>query len=676
MTDSDSGKAEKGPIVPGTFRDSAWAGYAAAVGVSAIAVWSRLVLTPIVGDHIPFASAFLAVAITAWFGGLGPCLFAVGVGALSTWYFVLPPANAWDLPEPYHAIGLVAFVGAGCVIAVFSARTRNALKEIDEARRLSEARLAEAELARQDARRFVTALEESERRFRGYAEHTEDVLWITRGDRPELVYVNPAFSRIYGRLPTEVLADFSRLADYVHDDDKPRARTFWQRCGEGSLLEEYRVMRPDGSMAWIRRRGFPIPDSEGNILYRAAISEDITEEKRIQDERDRLLESERLARLDAERSNRIKDEFLATLSHELRSPLNAILGWVQVLKGTSLDSDEVPQAIDAIGRNSRAQARLIDDLLDMSRIISGKLRLEVQSVDLAPILRATVQSVLPAADAKGIRIEQILDPFVGLVKGDPSRLQQIVWNLLSNAVKFTPRDGRVQVHLERVKSHCEISVSDTGRGISPEFLPYVFDRFRQQDASTTRSEAGLGLGLAIVKQLVEHHGGSVAVKSPGADCGATFIVRLPIAIAAEPASDSTYSPGPNGEPEMSLAGVRVMVVDDDPDACLVLRRILENHHATVDTATCPDSALARIEKKPPDILLSDVGMPGGDGYKFVAAVRALPDPVRRIPAVAVTAFARPEDRIKALRAGYNMHVAKPVDFIELLTVIRRLTGGP
>ena len=676
MTDSDAGKAAKGSRALGTFGGSAWSGYAAAVGVSAIAVWLRLLLTPVVGDHIPFACAFLAVAVTAWFGGLGPCLVAVVLGAASTWYFVLPPANSWDLPEPYQAIGLAAFVGTGCVIAMFSARTRNALKDIDEARRLSEARLAEAELARQDAKRFVTALEESERRFRGYAEHTEDVLWITRGDRPELVYVNPAFSRIYGRLPTEVMADFSRLADYVHDDDKPRARTFWQRCGESSLLEEYRVMRPDGSMAWIRRRGFPIPDSEGNILYRAAISEDITGEKRIQDERDRLLESERLARLDAERSNRIKDEFLATLSHELRSPLNAILGWVQVLKGTSLDREEVSQALDAIGRNSRAQARLIDDLLDMSRIVSGKLRLEVQSVDLAPILRATVQSIVPAADAKGIRIEQVLDPFVGPVKGDPSRLQQIVWNLLSNAVKFTPRDGRVQVHLERASSHCEISVSDTGRGISRDFLPYVFDRFRQQDASTTRSEAGLGLGLAIVKQLVEHHGGSVAVTSAGVGCGATFIVRLPIAIAVQPASASAYSPTPNWESELSLEGVRIMVVDDDPDACLVLRRILENHRATVETATSPRSALARIEDDPPHILLSDVGMPGEDGYKFVAAVRALPDPVRRIPAIAVTAFARPEDRIKALRAGYNMHVAKPVDFIELLTVIRRLTVGP
>jgi CheY-like chemotaxis protein len=330
--------------------------------------------------------------------------------------------------------------------------------------------------------------------------------------------------------------------------------------------------------------------------------------------------------------------------------------------------------MDAIGRNSRAQARLIDDLLDMSRIVSGKLRLEVQSVDLVPILRTTVESILPAADAKGIRIEQVLDPFVGPVKGDPSRLQQIVWNLLSNAVKFTPRDGRVQVHLERADSHCEISVSDTGRGISADFLPYVFDRFRQQDASTTRTEAGLGLGLAIVKQLVEHHGGSVAVRSPGEGCGSTFIVRLPIAIAAYPMpAPSVLVPG--SDRELSLAGVRVLVVDDDQDACLVLRRILEEHQATVETASSSASALARIEGNPPDILLSDVGMPGQDGYQLVSAVRGLPEPAGRIPAIAVTAFARPEDRINALRAGFNMHVAKPVDVVELLTVIKRLKCG-
>ena len=533
-----------------------------------------------------------------------------------------------------------------------------------------------AEYARKALRASGNALklcEESERRFRGYAEHTQDVLWIAHGDRPELVYVNPAFNRVYGRTPDEVRVDFRRLAEYVHEDERPRARTFWRRCGEGMIVEEFRVVRPDGSIAWIRRRGFPIPDERGNVEYRAGISEDITEEKRMQEERDRLLEAERTARQEAERNSRIKDEFLATLSHELRTPLNAVLGWVQVLKSASLP-EGAAQAVDAIARNSRAQAKLIDDLLDMSRIVSGKLRLEVQSVDLAPIVRATVESVLPAADAKGIRIEQVLDPHAGPVKGDPSRLQQIVWNLLSNAVKFTSRGGKVQVHLERANSHCEITVSDTGRGIPADFLPYVFDRFRQQDASTTRTEAGLGLGLAIVKQLVEHHGGSVTAKSDGEGRGAKFIVRFPIAIAASPSPGSPlFDLDPEGA--FSLRGTRVLVVDDDPDACLFLRRILEQHHAMVETASSAASALALIGSDPPDILLSDVGMAGEDGYQFIAAVRALPKPARRIPAIAITACARLDDRIRALMAGYHMHVAKPIDVVELLTVIRRLQRG-
>ena len=669
MTDPRPGAATHRSPVPGV--PAGWYGYATAVVLTLLAIWSRVLLTPLIGDQIPFATFFLAVAITAWFGGGGPCLLAVALGMVGAWYFVLPPRHSWDLLEPYEAIGLGVYVSAGVIIALFSQRARKALQEMSQARRLCEEQLAEAERAKEDAKQYATALRESERRFRGYAEHTQDVLWITRGERPQLVYVNPAFSRVYGRPPNEILADFNHLADYVHEEEKARARTFWQRCGEGLIVEEYRVVRPDGTIAWIRRRGFPIPDDRGNVEFRAAISEDITEEKRIQQERDRLLESEQRARQEAERNNRIKDEFLATLSHELRTPLNAILGWLQVIKCTSLTDGEAAQALDAIARNSRAQARLIDDLLDMSRIVSGKLRLEVQSVELAPIVRTTVESMAPAADAKGIRIEQVLDPHPGPVKGDPSRLQQVVWNLLSNAVKFTSCGGRVQVHLERVNSHAELSVSDTGRGIPSDFLPYVFDRFRQQDASTTRAEAGLGLGLAIVKQLVEHHGGSVAVTSPGEGRGATFVVRLPIAIAPSPIPDSPPFSA-NGEPELSLEGMRVLVVDDDPDACLVLRRILEDHQATVETISSPASALALIETRAPDILVSDVGMAAQDGHQFIAAVRALPEPARRIPAIAVSAFVRAEDRLKALMAGYHMHVAKPIDVVELLTVIRRL----
>ena len=647
----------------------AWSGYAIAIALTLLSVWSRVMLTPVMGDQIPFVTFFLAVALTAWFGGAGPCLLAVALGALGAWYFVLPPRHTLAWVEPYEAIGLGVYIVGGLIIAAFSQRARKALHEADESRRRCEEQLAEAERATEDINRYATALQETEWRFRGYAEHTQDVLWIARGDRPELVYVNPAFNRVYGRPPDEVMKDLRRLAEYVHEEERPRARTFWHRCGEGLIVEEYRVLRPDGSMAWIRRRGFPIPDEQGNVVYRAAISEEITEQKRIQQERDRLLESERMAREEAEHNNRIKDEFLATLSHELRTPLNAILGWVQVLRGTSVTAEEAAQALDAIARNSRSQARLIDDLLDMSRIVSGKLKLEVQSVDLGPIVRATVESMVPAADAKRIRIEQVIDPLGGPVKGDPNRLQQIVWNLLSNAVKFTPRGGRVQVHLERANSHCEISVSDTGRGIPVDFLPYVFDRFRQQDASTTRTEAGLGLGLAIVKQLVEHHGGAVSVTSPGEGRGATFTVRLPIAVAPSPISGFPPS-DPGWERDLSLQGLRVLVVDDDPDACL--RRILEEHQATVETASSSASALALIEGHPPDILVSDVGMAGQDGYQFIEAVRTLPEPARGIPAIAVTAFARAEDRIKALVAGYHMHIAKPIDVVELLTVIRRL----
>jgi len=408
------------------------------------------------------------------------------------------------------------------------------------------------------------------------------------------------------------------------------------------------------------------------VEFRAGISEDITQEKQLQEERDRLLDSERTARQMAERSSRVKDDFLATLSHELRSPLNAILGWGQLLRMKPPTPEVLSKAIEAIERNSHAQARLIEDLLDMSSIVSGKFRLEVQTVDPAALIQTTVESVLPAAEAKEIRLQQVLDPLAGPIKGDPNRLQQVIWNLLSNAVKFTSKGGTIQIHLQRVNSHCEISVSDTGRGIRPEFLPFVFDRFRQQDSTTTRTEGGLGLGLAIVKQLVEHHGGSVAVNSPGEGQGATFIVRLPISIAKDEFPEASLIVPPSVDLDLSLEGVRILVVDDDADACVVLRRILEEQKASVDTVQSAGGALEKIKAYPPDVLISDVGMPEQDGYQFIAAVRRLAGPARLVPAIAVTAFARPQDRIRALQAGYNMHVAKPVSATELVTVIARL----
>jgi signal transduction histidine kinase len=396
--------------------------------------------------------------------------------------------------------------------------------------------------------------------------------------------------------------------------------------------------------------------------------------KRVEEEKLALFERERAARMEAERASRLRDDFLATVSHELRTPLSSVLGWTQVLRRSPGDEDIRTQALDAIERGARAQVRLIEDLLDMSRIISGKLRLEVQAVELVPLIQAAVETVRPAADAKGIRIERVLDPRDGPIKGDPARLEQVCWNLLSNAVKFTPPGGKVQVHLERIDSHVEISVSDTGRGIAPEFLPFVFDRFRQEDSSTTRHHGGLGLGLAVVKHLVELHGGKVRAQSAGEGMGATFSVLLPIAIVQQGALGREHPTVPRaGEAgacsEVRLTGVRVLVVDDDSDACELLSRVLADSGATVDVATSGREALALMSGAQHDVLVSDVGMPEMDGFELVRQLRSQG---RQLPAVAVTAFARPQDRIQALEAGFNMHLAKPLEPQELVVVIAAL----
>jgi signal transduction histidine kinase/ActR/RegA family two-component response regulator len=388
--------------------------------------------------------------------------------------------------------------------------------------------------------------------------------------------------------------------------------------------------------------------------------------------------TERAARTEAERAGRIKDEFLATLSHELRTPLHAILGWTQIMRKNTDMPSRMAEGLVVIERNARSQAQIISDLLDMSSIISGKVRLDVQRADLASIVEAAVDTVRPAADAKGIRLHVVLDPLARPVRGDPNRLQQIFWNLLTNSVKFTPKAGRVSVSLERVNSHLEVNFADNGEGIDAAFLPHVFDRFRQADSAPDRRHGGLGLGLSIVKQLVELHGGTVSVKSAGKGMGSTFRVVLPLmaliddslvtATSHHPA-ESVYREPVADVPATSLRGFRVLVVDDEPDARALIRHLLEECDATVSTAGSADEALTILASHPPDLLISDIGMPGEDGYRLIMRVRALGDSRSKIPAIALTAYARVADRVKAIEAGYQMHLAKPVEPVELIAMV-------
>jgi PAS domain S-box-containing protein len=406
-----------------------------------------------------------------------------------------------------------------------------------------------------------------------------------------------------------------------------------------------------------------------------------TAQKSLQ-EREKLLASEKEARHMAETASRTKDEFLGLLSHELRTPLNAILGWSRMLS-TQLDEATYTRAVESIERNAKLQSRLIDDMLDISRIISGKLRLDTQPVDLTAVINAAVDTLRPAAEAKNIRVYVVLDYSAGVVLGDSTRLQQIVWNILSNAIKFTPKEGSVQVSLERINSHVEITVSDTGIGIEEEFLPYVFDRFRQADSTSSKKYGGLGLGLSIVRQLAELHGGTVEADNREDVKGAVFTVKLPI-MAVHPKSEKRFNEIEQNIQAVgstlafdcppSIDGTKLLVVDDEPDARMLIRAILEQCGAQVETCESAAQALKLIEEYKPDILVSDIGMPEVDGYDLIRKIRGKEKGSgKRLPAVALTAFARPEDRLKALSAGYNMHIPKPVEPAELIVVIASLT---
>ncbi|RYZ07649.1 MAG: PAS domain S-box protein [Myxococcales bacterium] len=377
-------------------------------------------------------------------------------------------------------------------------------------------------------------------------------------------------------------------------------------------------------------------------------------------------------------ASRLKDEFLASLSHELRTPLNAILGYVRMLQSGLLSPDKHQRAVDTIARNATSLTKIVEDVLDISRIVSGKLRLNVQVVDLPLVVRNAVDVVTPTAEAKGVRIECVLDPSASPIAGDPERLQQVLWNLLSNAVKFTPRAGKVQVRLERVHSHIELTVTDTGIGIAPAFLPHVFERFRQADGSTTRERGGLGLGLSIAKQLTELHGGTIEVASAGAGKGASFCVKMPLMVV-QPAGDElqrvhpTASSQPASFVGVSLKGVHVLVVDDEPDALSLIGEVLEAVDARTTGATSAEEALSALDAEVPDVVISDLGMPRVDGFQLIERIRQHSNErVRELPIAALTAYARSEDRVKALRAGFQIHLAKPIDPAELVTTVAAL----
>jgi len=410
-----------------------------------------------------------------------------------------------------------------------------------------------------------------------------------------------------------------------------------------------------------------------------ALRAEIVERERIERERLDLLEREQRARAEAESVNRLKDEFLATLSHELRTPLNAILGWSHLLTSGKTNPATSQRALNVIRNNAMAQSQLIEDILDVSRIIGGKLRIGVRAVDLAEVIDAALDSVSPAIDAKAITIERDLEP-LDPIAGDPDRLRQVFWNLLSNAVKFTPRDGRVTVRLRREGDDAVVSVEDTGIGISPDFLPYVFDRFRQADGSATRRHGGLGLGMAIVRYLVELHGGTVRAESEGDNRGAKFTVALPIRIpesAADPTrpeAEEAHHVEPSASPSQ-LEGLRILVVDDDRDSRAFLVALLEDHGAQVLSAGSSAQALDLFRHNRVDVLVSDIAMPGEDGYDLVQGIRDLPvDEGGLTPAVALTAYVRTEDQNAALAAGYHRHLKKPVDVSELIAVVAELAA--
>jgi PAS domain S-box-containing protein len=490
---------------------------------------------------------------------------------------------------------------------------------------------------------------------------------------------NRGAERIFGYTAAEAIG--RPIMMLLPHDRMPEEATILETLVRGERIDHFETERitKDGRRIHVSLSLSPIKDRSGHVVGGAKIARDISFRRLAEQQREQAFTQEHHGRTLAEAANRAKDAFLAVVSHELRSPLSPILSWSRLLRMKVLDEAKSARALETIERSARTQAQLIDDLLDLSRIVAGKLRLQVGPVELASVVEQAIEVARPAADAKQIRLQTILDTEAGVISGDPGRLQQVVWNLLSNAVKFTPKGGRIQITVERINSHVEIVVSDTGQGIPTEFLAHPFERFEQAQSGTTRSHGGLGLGLAIVRHIVELHGGTVFAESAGEGQGATFTVKLPRTIFMRTAGESERRhptlgalPEPGALP--SVYGLRALVVDDEPDSNEVVSTVLGAAGAEVRVAASAAEGLEQLKQWTPDVIVSDIGMSHEDGYMFLAKLHALPGEAAHIPVVALTAYATTDDRVRIFSAGFRAHVVKPMDPLELVAVVANVAG--
>ncbi|MEA5577678.1 ATP-binding protein [Anabaena sp. UHCC 0451] len=621
-----------------------------------IALVLTLMLQPLLQQSI-FMLFFAAIAISTSYGGTKPGLLATFLSALVVNYFLINPKFSLIVDSFNSVINLGIFIFITIFISWLNSELRIAKKKLEI---------------------NIQYLAASESRFRRLKE--ANIIGVIIADmNSRILEANDAFLEMVGYTPEELLAgrvNWREMTPPEYLEISNNAAMELKTHGVCQPFEK-QYIRKDGSRVSILI-GLALLENNSEQVIGFVV--DVSQRKQAEQEREQLLEREKAARAEAEAANRIKDEFLATLSHELRTPLNAMLGWTQLLKSRKFDETTTAKALETIDRNSHALAKLIEDVLDVSRIIRGNLRLNLSPVELAPVVEAAIDTVRPAADAKHICIKSEFDPGLGVVIGDANRFQQIIWNLLSNAVKFTPKGGRVEVKIERINSRVQIQVSDTGVGISAEFLPHVFERFCQADSSTTRLHGGLGLGLAVVRHLVELHGGTVTATSPGIEQGSTFIINLPMKVVVRECDTSTQNPvivnANFVNHQLSiLQDLRVLVVDDEADARNLLTTILGQYGAQVMAVTSATEAMTALSQFQPDILISDIGMPEEDGYTFIRKVRSLPsDQGGKIPAVALTAYARSEDRTQALLAGFQLHIPKPVNAGELAAVVANLAG--